>query len=161
MAAATTVISLTSVVALLCTPVCGDRINDRSFIFQTLHGGVNKQLHGISRIVPEKDDQAHVEQNGKTFYEGDVIYSGNRTPSSAICDSRDVLQNRHVAFIVLFSTILCVGVAGNSVAIAVIVLSKKLRRQPTNIIIVSLSLADLGALLCVTTLRIDIERHNG
>lgn len=69
-------------------------------------------------------------------------------------------DGRSLFFMLLLTCILIVGILGNCSAIGVIMLSRNLRIQQMNLFIVSLAFTDLGALLFVTSLRIDIHRHN-
>ena len=62
---------------------------------------------------------------------------------------------RFQLYVAILIFVFVVGLLGNLIAVTVIMLSRSLRRQWTNIFVASLNLCDIGVILCIIPVRID------
>ena len=62
---------------------------------------------------------------------------------------------RFKIYVAILIFVFVVGLLGNLIAVTVIMFSKSLRRQKTNIFVASLNFCDIGVILCVIPFRID------
>ena len=93
-------------------------------------------------------------QNNTSSYKdtNQTVYSDDpcqRTPES-----------RNYIFAIYYILVIIIGLLGNTLAIAVILLSRHLRSQRTYCFLISLALADNGVSLFVTTLKVDMSFHD-
>lgn len=65
------------------------------------------------------------------------------------------LDVRAILYTVLMVCVFIVALIGNGVGVTVIYLSKMLRKHPTNLLVASLNLCDIGVILCSIPLRLD------
>ena len=70
------------------------------------------------------------------------------------------LDLRTIMFIILLVCVFIVGIASNGLAIVVIFASRSLRRHPTNLLVASLNLCDIGVILCSVPIRLDDLAYN-
>ncbi|XP_066933986.1 adenosine receptor A2b-like [Clytia hemisphaerica] len=70
------------------------------------------------------------------------------------CEQRR-LNLRTVLYIILLVFVFIVGIVSNVLAVCVILTSRSLRQYPTNLLIASLNLCDIGVILCNIPLRAD------
>ena len=69
-------------------------------------------------------------------------------------------ESRSYIFALYYILVIIIGLLGNTLTIAVILLSRHLRSQRTYCFLISLALADNGVSLFVTTLKVDMSFHD-
>lgn len=96
--------------------------------------------------------------NSTSISDKNTSKSDNVPINSNVCKKRSTSLKINT-YIVVLVCIFVVGILGNVLAVVTVLSSKRLRKQPTNRLITSLCLCDLGALLFLTPIRLDTYSH--
>eukprot|EP00111_Clytia_hemisphaerica_P021147 TCONS_00062302-protein len=126
-----------------------------NLVNEITHGGIhiNRKMSNWTGILPSLI-------NGSTTTAPTVNGSQMNITFGPYCQSYDNTALNRVIFGVLI-VVFIVGFLVNTLAVTVILASRSLRRQWTNLFVASLNICDIGVILFVVSLRIDDYLYDG